>query len=182
MNFWDIRGLHSNLYAVHYHLETARPALLFLTETQIVRLSNIANLQYLSSKLEHNCMPHARVDVSVSEDLSFRHLEFRMSGPVNYLMIDALAVLTRVLAPVFKNTSLITVPSINTLGLNVSSDCQYRDHLESKASNWEASVLRFRLVLYRAHVRPYLEYCSHLWAIALQYPLDPFDRIQRRAV
>ena len=27
-----------------------------------------------------------------------------------------------------------------------------------------------------------MEYCSHLWAGALHYQLDPFDRMQRRAV
>ena len=31
-------------------------------------------------------------------------------------------------------------------------------------------------------VRPHMEYCSHLWAGAPQYQLEPFDRIQRRAI
>ena len=37
------------------------------------------------------------------------------------------------------------------------------------------------MALYRAQVRPHMEYCSHLWAGAPQYQLEPFDRIQRRA-
>ena len=32
-----------------------------------------------------------------------------------------------IVSPVFQNTSLTAAPSINILGLNVSSDCQYRD-------------------------------------------------------
>ena len=36
--------------------------------------------------------------------------------------------------------------------------------------------------MYRAQFRPHMEYCSHLWAGAPQYQLDPFDRIQRRVV
>ena len=31
-------------------------------------------------------------------------------------------------------------------------------------------------------IPPHIEYCSHLWAGAPQYQLEPFDRIQRRAV
>ena len=38
-----------------------------------------------------------------------------------------------------------------------------------------------RLQLYKAQVRPHMEYCSHLWAGAPQYQLLPLDRIQRRA-
>ncbi|XP_045499423.1 uncharacterized protein LOC123697050 [Colias croceus] len=41
---------------------------------------------------------------------------------------------------------------------------------------------RHRLNLYKAQVRPQMEYCSHLWARAPQQYLLPFDRIQRRAV
>ena len=41
---------------------------------------------------------------------------------------------------------------------------------------------KHRLALYRAHVQPHMDYCSHLWAGAPQYHLDLFDRIQRRAV
>ncbi|XP_026314041.1 uncharacterized protein LOC113225816 [Hyposmocoma kahamanoa] len=39
-----------------------------------------------------------------------------------------------------------------------------------------------RLLLYKAQVRPHMEYCSHLWAGAPKYQLDPLDSIQRRAV
>ena len=39
-----------------------------------------------------------------------------------------------------------------------------------------------RLLLYKAQVRPHMEYCSHLWAGAPQYQLLPLDSIQRRAI
>ena len=92
-----------------------------------------------------------------------------------------------ILSPVFQNTLLTAAPSISILGLNVSSDCQYRDHLESKAKlvSKKLGVInrarrhftpKHRLALYRA------QYCSHLWAGASQYQLEPFDRIQRRAI
>ena len=40
---------------------------------------------------------------------------------------------------------------------------------------------KHRLTLYRAKVRPHMEYCFHVWVGALHYKLDPFDRIQRRS-
>ena len=41
---------------------------------------------------------------------------------------------------------------------------------------------KHRVALYRTQVRPHMEYCSHLWAGVLQYQLDSFERIHRRAV
>ncbi|CAK1596277.1 unnamed protein product [Parnassius mnemosyne] len=38
-----------------------------------------------------------------------------------------------------------------------------------------------RLQLYKAQVRPHMEYCFHLWAEAPQCQLLRLDRIQRRA-
>ncbi|VVD05208.1 unnamed protein product [Leptidea sinapis] len=37
------------------------------------------------------------------------------------------------------------------------------------------------LALNKSQVRLHMEYCCHLWSGAPQYPLDPFDRLQRRA-
>ena len=74
-DFCNIRGLDSNLNVVHHHLETARLALLFLTETQIARPSDTGYLQYPGYKIEHNFMPNAGVAVFVRENLSFRCFE-----------------------------------------------------------------------------------------------------------
>ena len=72
----------------------------------------------------------------------------------------------------FQNSPLIAGPSISTLGLSVSSYCQYHDHLESKAKlaskNWGSSTERNDI--YRqntdwpciAQVRAHMEYCSHI--------------------
>ena len=98
-----------------------------------------------------------------------------------------------VVLSVFQSTLLIAAPSLSTLGFSVSSDCQYHDYLESKAklAPKKLGVInrarqyftpKHQLALYRVQVRPHMEYCSHLWAGAPQYQLDPYDRIQRRAV
>ncbi|XP_028036460.1 uncharacterized protein LOC114247653 [Bombyx mandarina] len=78
------------------------------------------------------------------------------------------------------------------LGVDISSVVQFGGHLESKAkmASKKLGVLNrakqyfkpaHRLKLYKAQVRPHMEYCCHLWAGALGYQLSPFDRIQRRA-
>ncbi|CAG4964113.1 unnamed protein product [Parnassius apollo] len=74
VNFCDIRGLHSNLNAVHYHLETARPALLFLTETQVSSPADVSYLSYPGYKLEHSFVPRAGFCVYVREDICSRRL------------------------------------------------------------------------------------------------------------
>ncbi|CAG4975733.1 unnamed protein product [Colias eurytheme] len=95
-------------------------------------------------------------------------------------------------SPRFQNTPLNISPSIGILGVDISSDVQFRGHLEEKAklASKKLGVLnRSRkyfepshlLLLYKAQVRPHLEYCSHLWAGAPQCHLLPLDRIQRRA-
>ena len=83
--------------------------------------------------------------------------------------------------------------SIGILGVDISSDVQFRTHLEDKVklASKKLGVLnrskRYftaaqRLLLYKAQVRPHLEYCSHLWAGAPAYQLGPFDAVQKRAM
>lgn len=93
----------------------------------------------------------------------------------------------------FQSTPLDVKLSIGILGVNISCNVQFRGHLEDKAklASKKLGVLSraaryftpaHRLQLYKAQVRPHVEYCSHLWAGAPQYQLLPFDRVQRRAV
>ncbi|KAI8431702.1 hypothetical protein MSG28_016171 [Choristoneura fumiferana] len=95
-------------------------------------------------------------------------------------------------SPLFESTSLATTASIGILGIDISSEVQFRGHLEGKVklASKKLGVLNrsrqyftsaHRLQLYKAQVRPHMEYCSHLWAGAPQYQLLPLDRIQRRA-
>ncbi|XP_045496949.1 uncharacterized protein LOC123695220 [Colias croceus] len=95
-------------------------------------------------------------------------------------------------SPTFQSTPLKATPCIGILGIDIASDVQFRGHLEDKAklASKKLGVLArarqyfppaHRLLLYKAQVRPHMEYCSHLWAGAPQYQLLPFDRLQRRA-
>lgn len=70
----NIRGLHSNIVPVHYHLETEKPHLLFLTETQIRCPPDVSYLSYPGYTLEHNFKPHAGVCVYTRDDICVRRL------------------------------------------------------------------------------------------------------------
>lgn len=74
VDFCNIRGLHSNLDAVHFHLETAKPALLFLTETQICNPSDLSYLHYPGYTLEAKFHPHAGVCAYVRDEICCRRL------------------------------------------------------------------------------------------------------------
>lgn len=98
-----------------------------------------------------------------------------------------------VVSPLFQSTSLDATQSIGILGVDISSAVQFRGHLEDKAklASKKLGVLSrarryftpaHRLQLYKAQVRPHMEYCSHLWAGAPQFQLLPLDRVQRRAI
>ncbi|KAL0867444.1 hypothetical protein ABMA27_008231 [Loxostege sticticalis] len=74
----NIRGLHSNLDPVHHHLETEKPHLFFLTETQIATPSDVAYLNFPGYTLEHKfkkCAGRLR---------GFEKSEF----PVLWLLVD----------------------------------------------------------------------------------------------
>lgn len=74
VEFCNIRGLHSNLNAVHQHLETARPALLFLTETQILPPADTSYLKYPGYALEESFKAKAGVCLYVRADVCCRRL------------------------------------------------------------------------------------------------------------
>ncbi|CAH2093490.1 unnamed protein product [Euphydryas editha] len=71
LDFCNIRGLYNNLKAVHYHPQTAKPALFFLTETQISLLSRN---QIFGNFQEHFFVPQAGVCVYIREDVCSRPL------------------------------------------------------------------------------------------------------------
>jgi hypothetical protein len=70
----NIRGLHSNLAAVHHHLETDKPHMLCLTETQIRCPTDAAYLHYPGYTLEHAFIPRAGVCVYARDDICCRRL------------------------------------------------------------------------------------------------------------
>ncbi|XP_045446613.1 uncharacterized protein LOC123654772 [Melitaea cinxia] len=70
----NIRGLHSNLVAVHHHLETEKPHLLFLTETQIGSPADVAYLQYPGYSLEYNSKSRAGVCMYARNDVCCQRL------------------------------------------------------------------------------------------------------------
>ena len=83
--------------------------------------------------------------------------------------------------------------SINLLGVNLGGNMSWHDHVVAiaKVASQKLGVL-FRtknlytpqqlLILYKAQIRPSLEYCSHVWSSAPKHTLRLLDSIQRRAI
>lgn len=90
------------------------------------------------------------------------------------------------------NTSYSTV-GLNILGINLSDKLLWNDHIRSVALQ-AARRLGFlrrcskyisranKLLIYKAFIRPVLEYNSHLWAGAPISSLKIVDSIQKRAI
>lgn len=92
--------------------------------------------------------------------------------------------------PQFEGTPLTISNSIGIVGVDIMNTVQFRGHLEGKIKLDSKNLgvlnqpkqyftLWLQLVLYKAEVRPYMEYCSHLSARAPPYQADPLDAIQR---
>lgn len=89
--------------------------------------------------------------------------------------------------------TLTLASSINLLGVNVENNMSWRNHVTkiAKAASQKLGAL-FRaknlytshqlLLLYKAQIRPSLEYCSHIWSSAPKHLLKMLDSIQKRAV
>ena len=85
-NLCNIRGLSSNLNAVHHHLLSCRPHALFLTETQISQPSADNHLQcpgyflFSNFRLKSGVCAYVRSDIAVSriESLDICKPEFQL--------------------------------------------------------------------------------------------------------
>ena len=93
----------------------------------------------------------------------------------------------------FDSSSLKFGDKISMLGVTLGSDLYWNDHITTtvKAAKCKLGLL-FRsrrcftpsslLTLYKAQIRPCLEYGSHLWRGASKHYLATLDAIQKRAI
>ena len=93
----------------------------------------------------------------------------------------------------FDSNSLEFNDKISMLGVTLGSDLSWNDHITITAKAAERKLgLLFRsrryytpsqlLTLYRAQIRPCLEYGSHLWRGAPKHSLATLDAIQKREI
>ena len=79
--------------------------------------------------------------------------------------------------------------SLYILGISIHSDLNWSNHIKAlaKAASRRLGVLyrakklfssSQRFILYKAQVRPVMEYCSHIWGGAAVSVLEILDRIQ----
>ena len=92
----------------------------------------------------------------------------------------------------FGNDTLTVQDSVNILGVEVDSQLSFARHLESVARKASLRVTLLRrvqhlldadglLTLYKAQVRPIMEYCPLAWMSSAQGHLSLLDKVQRRA-
>ena len=83
--------------------------------------------------------------------------------------------------------------SLAMLDVSVASDLSLNEHISSVAKSGARKIgflfrskrfftLLHLLTLYKAQIRPYLKYGSHLWRGASKYSLATLDTIQKRAI
>lgn len=93
----------------------------------------------------------------------------------------------------FDSTDLRSTSSSVLLGLSFSSSLNWSPHVQllaSRACRKIGFLFRSRryftptqlLLLYKAQIRPTLEYCSHVWGGASSTSLSLLDRVQRKAI
>lgn len=93
----------------------------------------------------------------------------------------------------YSNNNLEFKDSLSVLGVTISSDLSWNNHISSIAKSAARKLgFLFRsrqyfspqqlLTLYKAQIRPCLEYGCHLWRGASQHALSSLDAIQKRAV
>ncbi|CAH2099017.1 unnamed protein product [Euphydryas editha] len=96
------------------------------------------------------------------------------------------------LAPTFRNVSVEITDSLQLLGVELSSNLNFGQHIESKAKTAAkklgilSKVRRYftpeqLLQLYQAQVRSCMEYCCHLWDGSAKYQLATLDSVEKRA-
>ncbi|GBP30223.1 hypothetical protein EVAR_94531_1 [Eumeta japonica] len=68
MDFWKIRRVHSNLNAIHHHVETTKQALCFIIKTQISSPADVSYLDYPGYNMKHSFEPYADVCIYVLKD------------------------------------------------------------------------------------------------------------------
>ena len=93
----------------------------------------------------------------------------------------------------FDSNSLEFSDKISMLGVTLGSDLSWNDHISTaaKAATCKLGLL-FRsrryftlsslLTLYKAQIRPCLEYGSHMWRGAPKHSLATLDAIEKRAI
>ncbi|VEN44602.1 unnamed protein product, partial [Callosobruchus maculatus] len=88
---------------------------------------------------------------------------------------------------------IVESPSVKLLEIDINNNISWHDHVVGIAKTASQKLgVSFRcrkwytpeqlLLLYKAQIRPSLEYCSHVWGCAPKHSLKLLDTVQKRAV
>ena len=143
----------------------------------------------LSPKQLEECRSRLVSEIETSQNQVSDSLNFVQLNPSKTQVCAFFAKKTGLCSSLpFQSSHVSPSKSIGILGVHISNEVKFRDHLEGKAklTSKKLGVLnrakrnfqpQHRLLPYKAQVHPHMEYCSHLWAGAPQYQLLPLDRI-----
>ena len=155
--------------STHYR---KRPTQQHLEETRGVAIARLnSDLSIISDWGTENLL-----DFNATKT-QFLHLSTRHDLPNGY-------------SPLFNNTQLNPSSSLNILGVSFSRDLSWKDHISSltKSSSMKLAMLyRLKnfftpeqlLSLYRGHIRPCMEYASHIWGGSSHVSL--LDKMEKKA-
>nr|CAH7744816.1 unnamed protein product [Callosobruchus chinensis] len=76
------------------------------------------------------------------------------------------------------NQALPRSHSFKLLGVSIAENMIWHEHVSARKYFSPSNLL----TLYKAQIRPSLEYCSHIWGAAAPTTLSILDAVQRRAI
>ena len=152
---------------------------------------------YADGSILHNASASHKngADIASLINLNLCRLKTRGSqNLVNFNAVKTQCCFLRNLQDIsFDSNSLEFSDKIAMLGVTLGSDLSWNDHISTIAKAVACKLgLLFRsrhyytpsqlLTLYKAQIRPCLEYGSHLWRGASKHSLATLDAIQKRAI
>ena len=95
--------------------------------------------------------------------------------------------------PTMDNSPVVVEQSLHMLGVTITNSLNWNTHIKTivRSASRRLGILyrakrlfssTQRLTLYKAQVRPLLEYCSHVWGGAALSTLALLDRVQTKAI
>nr|CAI5861275.1 unnamed protein product [Callosobruchus analis] len=78
---------------------------------------------------------------------------------------------------------IVESPFVKLLRINITNNMSWNDYVVAIAKTAFQKLYTYEqlLLLYKTHIRPWLEYCSHVWDCATKHYLKLLDSIQDRA-
>ena len=188
-------------------MNTIAPTLFLIYINDLLSITQSSINSYADDSTLHTVVPRKGSGVStrrlaatsINDDLSSivswgksNHINFNASK-THLMLISSRRDVNDFPELSMSNSTLSRESSMHMLGLSFSSNLSWCSHIRSIARSAACKLgflnrsKRFftpdqRLTLYKAQVRPLMEYCCHVWGGAPQSHLSILDRLQKKAI